>query len=133
MARFTVSWEEQGCGKCGQPLQVRLTRQRTVFSVAHGKFVALERQGHCPQHPHLPPARSRKLPRIVAPGCKMSYDVIARVGLGTLKRLKDILDIVVVDEHAAFRTIVAEMKRKRQCIIVGNEGRGGEKQQGESK
>ena len=81
MARFTFSWEEQGCGKCGQPLQVRLTRQRTVFSVAHGKFVAIERQGHCPHHPHLPPARSRKLPRIVAPGCKMSYDVIARVGL----------------------------------------------------
>ena len=81
MARFTFSWEEQDCGKCGQPLQVRLTRQRTVFSVAHGKFVAIERQGHCPHHPHLPPARSRKLPRIVAPGCKMSYDVIARVGL----------------------------------------------------
>jgi len=50
MARFTFSWEEQGCGKCGQPLQVRLTRQRTVFSVAHGKFVAIERQGHCPNH-----------------------------------------------------------------------------------
>ncbi len=81
MARFTFSWEEQGCGKCDQPLQVRLTRRRTVFSVAYGKFVAIERQGHCPIHPDLPPVRSKELLRIVAPGCKMSYDVIARVGL----------------------------------------------------
>ena len=81
MARFAFSWEEQGCCKCHQPLQVRLTRERTVFSVAYGKFVAIERQGYCPNHPDLPPARSRKLPRIVAPGCNMSYDVIASVGL----------------------------------------------------
>ncbi len=79
--RFTFSWEEEGCRKCGQPLQVRATRRRTVLSVAYGTFVAIEREGHCPDHPDLPPARSEKLPRIVAPGCKIGYDVIARVGL----------------------------------------------------
>ena len=81
VSRFTFSWEEKGCRKCDQPLQVRLTRRRTVLSVVYGKFVAIERQGYCPDHPDLPPARSRKLPRIVAPGCTLGYDLIARVGL----------------------------------------------------
>ena len=79
--QFTFSWEEEGCRKCQRPLQVRLTRQRTVLSLVYGKFVGLERQGYCPHHPHLSPARSKKLSRIVAPGCKMAYDLIARVGL----------------------------------------------------
>jgi hypothetical protein len=43
--------------------------------------VAIERQGYCPQHPTLPPARSGKLHRIVAPGCNIAYDVIAHIGL----------------------------------------------------
>jgi hypothetical protein len=81
VARFTFSWEDQGWRKCGQPLQVRLTRRRTVLSAVYGKFVAIERQGYCPNHSDLPPARSRKLERIVAPGCKIGYDLIARVGL----------------------------------------------------
>ena len=81
VARFTFSWEDEGCRKCGQPLQVRLTRRRTVLSAVYGRFVAIERQGYCLNHPDLPPARSRKLQRIVAPGCNTGYDVIARVGL----------------------------------------------------
>jgi hypothetical protein len=81
VARFTFSWEQEGCRQCQRPLQVRLTHRRTVLSLVYGKFVALERQGYCPYHPDLPPARSSKLPRIVAPGCKMAYDLIARVGL----------------------------------------------------
>ena len=95
MPRFTFSWEEQGCGNCDQPLQVRLTRRRTVLSVAHGKFVAIERQGYCPIHPDLPPARSRKLTRIVAPGCKISYDVIARVGLARFLECRQCEEIQV--------------------------------------
>ena len=79
--KFTFSWEEPGCSKGGQPHHVRLTHRRTVFSIAYGKFVAIERQGYCPDHPGLPPARSSKLPMIVAPGCNMGYDIIARVGL----------------------------------------------------
>jgi hypothetical protein len=78
--RFTFSWEEQGCSKCQQALRVRLTRRRWVSTVRYGKFLAVERQGYCPQHPDLPAARSRQLARIVAPGCNMGYDLIARVG-----------------------------------------------------
>lgn len=81
MARFTFSWEEEGCRKCQRPLQVRLTRRRTVLSLVYGKFVARERHGYCPYHLDLPPARSRKLSRIVAPGCKVAYDLVAAVGL----------------------------------------------------
>jgi len=81
MAKFTFSWEAEGCRKCQRPLQVRLTRRRTVLSLVYGKFVASERQGYCPYHPDLPPARSRKLLRIVAPGCTMAYDLVAAVGL----------------------------------------------------
>ena len=43
--------------------------------------MAIERQGYCPDHPDLPPARSRKLQRIVPPGCNIAYDVIAQIGL----------------------------------------------------
>lgn len=96
MSRFTFSWEEQGCCKCRQPLQVRLTRRRTVFSVTYGKFVAIERQGYCPDHPDLLPARSRKLPRIVAPGCNMSYDVIARIGLARFLECRQCEEIQIV-------------------------------------
>jgi hypothetical protein len=79
--RFTFSWEEQSCPKCQQPLRVRLTRPRSVSTVRYGKFLAVERQGYCPQHAELAAARSRQLSRIVAPGCNMGYDLIARVGL----------------------------------------------------
>jgi len=43
--------------------------------------VAVERQGYCPLHPKLPPARSGELPLIVAPGANYAYDVLAQVGL----------------------------------------------------
>jgi hypothetical protein len=43
--------------------------------------LAIEQQGYCPHHPDLPPARSEKLRRIVAPGCNIAYDVIAHIGL----------------------------------------------------
>jgi hypothetical protein len=80
VARFTFSWDDDGCRKCGKPLKVRLTRSREVLSARYGKFVALERQGYCPDHPDLPPARSAKLQRIVPPGCNMAYDVMAHIG-----------------------------------------------------
>ena len=81
LPRFTFSWEEEGCRKCQQPLHVRLTRRRSVSTVLYGKFLAIERQGYCPHHEDLAPARSRQLSRIVAAGCNMGYDLIARVGL----------------------------------------------------
>jgi hypothetical protein len=46
--------------------------------------VAIEQQGYCPDHPHLAPARSEKLRRIVPPGCNIAYDVMARIGLARL-------------------------------------------------
>lgn len=51
------------------------------MSAAYGKFLAVERQGFCPSHVDLPPARPRELARIVAPGANHAYDVIARVGI----------------------------------------------------
>jgi len=80
-ARFIFSWEDEGCLKCGQPLQVRLTRSRKVVSARYGNFVAVEQQGHCPTHQRLPPARSERLRRIVAPRCKFAYDVVVQIGL----------------------------------------------------
>jgi hypothetical protein len=81
LPRLTFSWEEEGCRKCGQPLRVRLTRRRTVATVRYGKLIAIERQGHCPNHEQLPPARSKELPQLVAPGCNIGYDLIAWTGL----------------------------------------------------
>ena len=80
VAHFTFSWDDDGCRKCGKPLKVRLTRSREVLSARYGKFVARERQGYCPDHPDLPPARSTKLQRIVPPGCNLAYDVMAHIG-----------------------------------------------------
>lgn len=79
--RFIFSWEEEGCRKCGQPLRVRVTRQRTISTVRYGRLIAIERQGHCPHHAKLPPARSQELSRLVAPGCNIGYDLIAWAGL----------------------------------------------------
>lgn len=50
-------------------------------SVTYGEFVARERQGYCPRHPQLPLVRSPQLARMVAPGARIAYDVLARVGL----------------------------------------------------
>ena len=81
MARFIFSWEKERCPKCDQPLQVRLTRSRHVLSARYGKFVALERQGYCPTHPQLPPARSERLARLVPPRSNIAYDVLVHIGL----------------------------------------------------
>jgi hypothetical protein len=81
VARFTFSWDDDGCRKCGKPFKVLVTRSREVLSALYGKFVAIERQGYCPDHSDLPPARSAKLQRIVPPGCNIAYDVIAHIGL----------------------------------------------------
>jgi hypothetical protein len=79
-ARFVFSWENQRCPKCDQPLKVRLTRSRHVLSARYGKLVARERQGYCPKHPELPPARSERLARLVPPRCTIAYDVIVHIG-----------------------------------------------------
>lgn len=51
-----------------------------MVSARYGRLLAIEQQGYCPDHPNLPPARSEKLRRIVAPGCNFAYDVIAQIG-----------------------------------------------------
>jgi hypothetical protein len=99
VARFTFSWEEEGCRKCDQPLQVRLTRRRTVSTVRYGKFIAIERQGYCPNHSDLPPARPTKLSRIVAPGCNLGYDLIARVGLARFLECRQCAEIQTELSH----------------------------------
>lgn len=78
---FLFSWEQEGCPRCRDPLQVRLTRPRIVHSLRYGTFLAVERQGYCPQHRALAPARSGQLARLVAPGCNHAYDVLVRVGM----------------------------------------------------
>ena len=88
LPRLTFSWEEKGCRKCGQPLRVRLTRRRTVATVRYGKLIAIERQGHCPNHEKLPPARSKELPQLVAPGCNIGYDLIAWTGLERYRKCR---------------------------------------------
>ena len=79
--RFVFSWEQEGCSRCDAPLHVRVTRRRRVHSIRYGTFLAVERQGYCPRHPQLPPARCEQLARIVAPGSHHAYDVLVRVGL----------------------------------------------------
>jgi hypothetical protein len=81
--QFVFSWEDHvtGCPCCGEPLCIRRTDRRNVFSATYGPFVAVERQGYCPAHPELPAARSQQLARIIAPGAEYAYDVLARVGL----------------------------------------------------
>jgi len=79
--RFVFSWEQEGCPQCHAPLHVRATRRRTVHSVRYGTFTAVEREGYCPRHRQLPPARSEQLARLVAPGARHAYDLLVRVGL----------------------------------------------------
>ncbi len=43
--------------------------------------MAVERQGYCPTHRSLAPARSQQLLQIVAPGATIAYDVLARIGI----------------------------------------------------
>lgn len=52
-----------------------------MISLRYGKFLAIERQGYCPIHPDVLPARPAELDRIVAPGAVLAYDVLVRVGL----------------------------------------------------
>lgn len=81
--QFVFSWEDHVacCPRCGEPLHVRGTERRHVFSVAYGPFTAVERQGYCPAHPEVPVARSQQLAHIIAPGSEYAYDVLVRVGL----------------------------------------------------
>jgi len=79
--RFIFSWEQEGCLKCHAPLHVRATRRRTIHSIRYGTFAAVEREGYCPRHRQLQPARSAELARLVAPGARHAYDLLVRVGL----------------------------------------------------
>jgi hypothetical protein len=95
LPRFTFSWEQEVCEKCAEPLLVRRTerREREIKSIAYGAFLAVERQGYCPQHPELPPVRSQELRRIVAPGSEYAYDVLARIGVARFLQCRQITEI----------------------------------------
>ena len=75
---------------------MKLTKPtRTVVSLAYGEFNARERQGYCPRHPKQPLARSQQLARIVAPGAKYAYDVLARVGIARFMECRQCEEIAV--------------------------------------
>ena len=78
---ITFSCEQTTCNLCGKPLQVYVTRERCITSVAYGTFMAVERQGYCPTHRSLAPARAQQLLQIVAPGATIAYDVLAQIGM----------------------------------------------------
>jgi hypothetical protein len=52
-----------------------------VISLGYGIMVAVTHEGFWRKHPEVPVARSAELDRIVAPGAKIAYDVLAHVGL----------------------------------------------------
>ena len=94
--RFTFDWSDQdaACPACGLPLRVRLTREpRRVVSLAYGNFVAIERQGYCPDHSGLPPARSLELRRIVPSGSNVAYDVLVRIGMARFLECRQLEEI----------------------------------------
>ncbi len=64
-------------------------------SVTYGEFVARERQGYCPRHPQLPLVRSPQLARLVAPGARIAYDVLAHVGLQRFLECRQCEEIAV--------------------------------------
>ncbi len=92
---FTFAWDDVGCSKCGKALHVKVTKTRTLRSVAYGEFVATERQGYCPWHPQLPLVRSSPLAQIVAPGARIAYDVIASVGIQRFMQYRQFEEIAI--------------------------------------
>lgn len=74
-------------------------------SVAYGSFVARERQGFCPRHPRLPLVRSAQLARIVAPGARIAYDVIASIGIQRFL------------EYRQFEQITIELSRQHEIEV----------------
>lgn len=92
---FIFPWPEAegSCPECGRPRRLLATQRRRVISLAYGEFVAVERQGYCPAHPDLPPARSRDLPRLVPRGSKIAYDILVYVGLARFLECRQIQEI----------------------------------------
>jgi len=75
----------------------RCTRQRTIYSLEHGAFVAremvMEPRKPWPG-PQAPVWRSHALGQIVAPKCRYAFDLMVHVGLRTLlecERIEDVL------------------------------------------
>ena len=64
-------------------------------SAAYGEFVARERQGYCPRHSQLPLVRSPQLARIVAPGARIAYDVLAHVGIQRFMECRQCEEIAI--------------------------------------
>ena len=93
--RFIFDWpdDQDACAKCDGRLHVRGTRSRRVVSLLYGKFRATEREGYCPTHPRLPPARSRELDHIVARGANIAYDVLVQIGLARFLECRQIGEI----------------------------------------
>ena len=64
-----------------------------MISLKCGVFTAIERQGFCPDHPSLPPARSRELERVVPAGANVAYDALVRIGLARFVECRQIREI----------------------------------------
>lgn len=69
------------------------TRERSVVSLAHGEFEAVEEQGFCPHHPEQAPARSLQLSRLVAPSCNIAYDLLVHVGVSRFMECRQLKEI----------------------------------------
>lgn len=96
LPQITFWWERsKRCPICHKGLGVRVTRRRTVLSTTYGVFTAIEKEGHCRRHCKRPAARSQQLPRIVAPGAKYAYDVLARVGMSQILECRQAPEIAM--------------------------------------
>ena len=94
LPEMTFGWgDNKRCRICRRKLGVRVTRRRTVISLAYGVFTAIEKDGHCRSHPKGSVARSRGLANIVAPGANYAYDVLVRIGLSQILECRQASEI----------------------------------------
>ena len=93
--RFVFHWSDRHdvCSECGDSLCVRASRTRHVVSLKHGRFVAIEKQGYCPQHRALPTVRSEALERIVPRGANVAYDMMVHIGLARFVQCRQLAEI----------------------------------------
>ena len=90
---FTFPPENKSCQICRRKLLLLATRERRVVSLTYGVFKAVEKQGFCPYHPELAPARSLELLRLVAPSCNIAYDLMAHVGVARFMDCRQLKEI----------------------------------------
>lgn len=85
--------EAQRCAICEQPLQVQKSRQREVFTLEGGAFVAREVLKRCGGDESHPVVGSEALSHLVKPAQRYGYDVLVHVGLARYLRGKQRIEI----------------------------------------